>query len=554
MGNCVLAVLPGVVIVVLGIFFAGVAAGETFERPSAGSGGLIVNQSTDALVDYLPLPGPLEATTPPETVIEGFHKIIDQYADTQVSYIFLNTNSQRTVYPSEVWESYWDVPDPETDTSGWPRKTWLVHRTGVDLYAVCIQRCREKGISPWLSIRMNDTHYSTSDDPTKMSRLWWDRPEWRLPGTGMTYNGFNFAVKEVRDHYLALIGELLERYDADGLELDWMRFPWLFKRGEEAEGREKLTQFMRQCRRLADRAAARRSHPVGLAARIPAVPDFAIGLGMDGVTWAREGLVDMLILSSVWRPSDTDQPIEEWRRRIGEPRRDLLIAAGTDLWIQSAPGGLLMTSNVESMRGFSAAMLERGADLIYLFNHFHYGPHKRIVRTPDGGKVVKNDYADIMRQTGLLETCIDKPRRHVVTWHDPAPYGVENPTQLPATVSPEQSATFRVYTGPRPASGRVILRAGLDELPGMLEAELAASLNGAECRAIEDLEGGGPFRPDGEGAGMNNVVYSVAEVAPRVVQFEAPLTAVRRGYNAAEISLVQGSSQRIIWLELYMTP
>jgi len=29
--------------------------------------GLIVNQSTDALVDYLPLPGPLEATTPPET-------------------------------------------------------------------------------------------------------------------------------------------------------------------------------------------------------------------------------------------------------------------------------------------------------------------------------------------------------------------------------------------------------------------------------------------------------------------------------------------------------
>jgi len=516
--------------------------------------GLIVNQSTDALVDYLPLPGPLEATTPPETVIEGFHKIIDQYAGTQVSHIFLNTNFQRTAYPSEVWESYWDVPNPETDTSGWPRKTWLVHRTGVDLYAVCIQRCREVGISPWLSIRMNDTHYSTSDDPTKMSRLWWDHPEWRLPGTGMTYNGFNFAVKEVRDHSLALIGELLERYDADGLELDWMRFPCYFKRGEEAEGREKLTQFVRQCRRLADQAAARRGHPVGIAARVPAVPDFAIGLGLDGVTWAREGLVDILILSSVWRPSDTDQPIEEWRRRIGEPQRDLLIAAGTDLWIQSAPGGPLMTSNVESMRGFSAAMLERGADLIYLFNHFHHGPHKRIVRTPEGGEVVKNDYADIMRQTGQLETCVDKPRRHVVTWHDPAPYGVENPRQLPATVSPEQSATFRVYTGPRPASGRVILRAGLDDLPGMAEARLCARLNGVECKPIEDLARDRPFRPEGEGGGMNRVVYSVADVAPRVVQFDAPLRAVRRGYNAVEIFLKDGKEQKVIWMEIYIVP
>jgi len=554
MDNCLLVVLVGALVATLNILLCGFACGETPKEPTAGPGGLIINQSADALVDYLPLPGPLTATTPPETVIEGFNKIIDQYAGTQVSYIFLNVNFQRTAYPSEVWDSYWDVPNPETDTSGWPRKTWLVHQTGVDLYAVCIERCRKDGISPWLSIRMNDTHYSTSGDATKMSRLWWEHPEWRLPGKGMTYNGFNYAIEEVRDHYLALIGELLERYDADGLELDWMRFPALFVRGEEAEGREKLTRFMRQCREMADRAAARRGHPVGIAARIPAVPDFAIGLGMDGVSWAREGLVDMLILSSVWRPSDTDQPIEEWRRRIGEPKRKLLIAAGTDLWIQGTPGGLLMTSNAESLRGFSAAMLERGADIIYLFNHFHHGPHKRIVRTPDGRRVVKNDYADILRQTGQLETCIDKPRRHVVTWHDPAPYGVENPRQLPATVSQEQSATFRVYTGPRPTSGRVVLRASLDEMPGMAEARLRARLNGTECKPIEDLERDGPFRPGGEGRTMSKVVYSVAEVAPRLVQFEAPLSAVRRGYNVAEVSVGQGSAQRIIWFEIYIVP
>jgi hypothetical protein len=141
---------------------------------------------------------------------------------------------------------------------------------------------------------------------------------------------------------------------------------------------------------------------------------------MDAVTWAREGLIDMLIPASVWRPSDTDQPLEEWRRRIG-PDSAVAIAPGTDLWLQGAPGGLLMMNDIESVRGFTAAMLDRGADLIYLFNHFHHNTFNRAYEQPDGTEVVWNDYQDILRQAGRMETVLDKPRRHVLTWHDPAP-------------------------------------------------------------------------------------------------------------------------------------
>ena len=543
-----LFVLPLVAAVTLILSMTGIGEGATPKRQPLRERGLIINQAADALVGYLPLPSPLKRTTPADTVIAGFHKNIDRYVGTQVSHIFFNTNYQRTAYPSKVWESYWDVANPETDTSGWPRLTWLVHETGVDLYQVCIDRCLEKGLSPWLSIRMNDTHYH--DDQTKMSRLWWDHPEWHLPRD--PHNGFDFNVETVRKYYLALIQELLERYDSDGLELDWMRFPWHFKKGGEEEGRKRLTEFMRETRRMTEEAAARRGHPVGIAARIPAVPEYAIAMGMDGVTWVQEGLVDILILASVWRPSDTDQPIEEWRERIGSAKKDFVLAAGTDLWIQSAPGGLLMMNNIESMRGFTVAMLDRGADQIYCFNHFHHNTFNRVYEMPDGRKVKKNDYLDLLSQTAQLDTSIDKPRRHVVTWHDPTPRGVTSPKQLPATVSREQSASFRIYTGPKPTSGCVVVRAGLDDLPGYGRVKLTARLNEVKCKPIDDLRRDGPFVPKGDRG--THVVKTVAEVAPRVVQFDVPLEALRPGYNGVEISLPEGEVQKVIWFEIYMVP
>lgn len=510
--------------------------------------GVILNQAADALVGYLPLAGPLDKDTPREDIAAGFRKIVDQYAGTQVTCICFNTNYQRTAYQSDVWQSYWDVPDPEADTSGWPRRTWLVHRKGVDLYAVCIERCREHGISPWLSVRMNDTHYS--DDPTKISSLWWDHPQWRLAGD--PHNGFNFAVDEVRAHYLALLEELLHRYDADGLELDWLRFPWHFKRGEEEAGKQLLTEFMRETRKLADEAAERRGHAIGIAARVPAVPGFAIGMGMDAVTWGREGLVDLLILGSVWRPSDTDQPIEEWDRRLGPARRGVTLAAGTDLWIRGTPSGLLMMNDIQSMRGFTVAMLDRGADAIYLFNHFHHNTFYRASEGPDGREVTTNDYQELLREAGHLGRSLARPRRHVVTWHDPAPHGADNPRQLPADIAPSRAAEIRLYMGPRPTGGRVVVRVGLEDRRGMEEAVLSAQLNGTACLRIADLvpkRGSGP-----KGDSGSHVVKTVAEVAPRVLQFEAPTSAACRGDNRVRLEIGAGPPQRVIWLEAYVEP
>ena len=47
---------------------------------------------------------------------------------------------------------------------------------------------------------------------------------------------------------------------------------------------------------------------------------------------------------------------------------------------------------------------------------------------------------------------------------------------------------------------------------------------------------------------------NVCEVAPHVMQFEPPLDAVVRGYNAVELNVVHGGPQTVIWLEVLMDP
>jgi len=543
--------LHGTIVAAVAVWLAGVGtiaalgAAPRGQATAPGAGrGPIVNIAADGLVGCLVPPLAIDGSHGRDELLTAYRKLVDHYADAGVPYLFLNVCYQRAAYPSKVWDTYWDLDDPDTQATGWPRCYWLLHKKGVDPFAACIARCRARGVLPWLSIRMNDTHYI--GDPTRTSSFWQRHPELRRAPQG----GYDFTHQAVRDHYLALVAEVMDRYDCDGVELDWMRFPWHFKPGEERRGRAALDDFMRAAHELAEQASRRRGHVVRLAARIPAVPEFAQGLGMDGVAWARNGWVDMLILASVWRPSDTDIPIERWRALLGPAAGNVLLAAGTDLWLQGAPGGKLMSDDRETQRAFTAAMLDRGADLIYLFNHFNMNDFRYQEPLPDGRTVVRDEGSALLAEAGRLEAAVQGARRHVLTFHDPAPPGLPNPKPLPAQLALGRPVRFRLFIGPKPTKGRVILRVGLERAPGVAEARLGARLNGAACGPLEDLTGPAPRKPNPHDASR---VFHVAHVAHRMVQFEAPLGAARRGYNEVALRLVHGAPQKVVWLEIYLT-
>ena len=506
---------------------------------------LIVNQAADAIVGYLKLAEPLGGGATREMAETALRGVVDQYESTRVSHVFWNVCYQRAAYRSDAWASYWDVPDPNSNTGDWPRRYYELHRLGIDdAFALLISRCRERGVSPWVSLRMNDMHYH--DDPHKMNPFWNDNPQFWIHKKPGFDNGFDFTRAEVRAHYMKLIDEVLTRWDVDGVELDWMRFPTLFRAGDAGNGRAALTAFMREARVKSLAAAQRVGHPVGIAARVPATPEFAFGLGFDTAAWAREGLVDVLIPCSTWRPSFPDVPVEQWRAHVG---RNCLIVPGTDLWIGGTRGGAVAATGMAPIRGFTASMLDRGADAIYLFNHF--APTDMLLSrlTVEDGVDRNCTQGDLLAMAGDPAKALNGPRRHVLTFHNPVPPNSDYRAPLPAQLAPGEPVHLRLHIGPAPASGTCMLRVGLNDSGGFEAAALKASLNGAPCRATSDMP-----RPDQAQPAMHGGHLCPAGVAPRLLQFEAVPASLRRGYNDIEIELAEGSHQHVIWLELVIDP
>ena len=462
--------------------------------------------------------------------VEGLNAFVDQYAGTKVTHLFLNPNAMRASFRSGTRDAIWDEGTqhiPKADEPGglWPNNARLLHERRLDPYAVWIGRAREKGISPWLSMRMNDVHCVDEPKNFMHSSFWVGHPEfWRVPGGGgWTDRALDYGRPEVREHAMAFVRELLDRYDPDGLELDWMRFGWHFAPGKEAEGAELLCAFMGEVRALVKAASEKRGHPIKLGARVPADPDAARGLGMDGVRWMREGLVDMLVPCPFWTTSDFDIPVERWREQAGDAAKGVVLAPGLEFNIRAWPGGGALANDLESVRGFAASAYHRGADQIYLFNFMD----------SETIPVSQGDYRILLEWGMDRGDVIKLPRRHVAAFRDTVPGGFPNGAQLPLDTG--KGGVVRLHTGPAPAAGKAVFLLGLAARDG---AALRVTVNGAPCAPLAD---------DAAPEKYPGVV--------RAARFDCPLAALRPGYNEFAISQDGGGTdQQAVWAELRITP
>lgn len=135
---------------------------------------------------------------------------------------------------------------------------------GGDVVKVFIDRCREKNQAAFISLRMNDAHHKEFVDPKpsdkpgssigmSVTRWYAEHPEHRIkPGSQRGADlVLNWAVPEVRAQKLALIRELCENYDLDGLELDFLRFYSYFRDETPLEQRRAcMSNFVKEVRQI----------------------------------------------------------------------------------------------------------------------------------------------------------------------------------------------------------------------------------------------------------------------------------------------------------------
>lgn len=404
---------------------------------------------------------------------------IDLLADAGVTVLMCNTNARRTNYRSEVWESFWDGYDPDGPDDqpflrpiaperlpAWRRmihSMWALDRQGVDYPARVIARCRERGISPWISLRMNDVHENDNLEHPFHGALW-RQEEFFRGGAGYFARGLDYAHPQVRDMYRALVEETVKRYDLDGLELDFMREPYLFAPGAEQEGAEILRAWLRDIRRLTDEAARERGRPIRLGVRVPSRVEVARAWGLDAVGWAEEGLVDLVVATPRWATLEYDMPLDEWRQAL--EASGVTLAGGLEILHRPLPGGAAAGLSPEHAAGAATAVLNAGADVVYLFNYFEW------IRQPDRHRTT-------LRAMSSLEAVSALPRRHAVTYRD-----ITGPQEAyrPPLPAEGESVSFELATGPPPSQEvRVTLRAQVAHAP----ATPAAAVNGVPCELLE---------------------------------------------------------------------
>ena len=232
---------------------------------------------------------------------------------------------------------------------------------------VIAQLCREIGMKFFPSLRMN-THYNTDESSLSFGRFRREHPEWLIgrPGEQLAEGsllwglrtGKDYAFPQVRDFMNSIAVELLERFDTDGIELDFMRHPGDFRPEQAYANRYLLTDMIRQLRQRMDEIGKEKGRELELAVRVGSTLADSERLGMEAEAWIKEGLVDIVITGLGFNPFEA---------RVAEFVR---AAEGTSCRILGCFEALRPLMDTRVLRAIAARYWDAGASGFYFFNFY----------------------------------------------------------------------------------------------------------------------------------------------------------------------------------------
>lgn len=325
---------------------------------------------------------------------------------------------------------------------------------GRDLFGEFVAGLKTRGFETFITWRMNEVHNVNKPDEPDLSRFWREHPEYRVERGANPDNWMaqclDYAVPAVREYNLELIFELMDKYEPDGIELDWMRFPRHLG-GEGAtiwDQRHHLTEVVARVKAKADEIARRLRRPMRVAVRVPTSPAGCRALGADIGEWNRRGLIDF-VTASPFLASDFTMPLSDLRRELGD--QPVPLYAAIEFGYAGKP------HCEETLRAAAMGLWDSGADGIYLFNFpcwREHQPHPCWSWVPPLGDPAR------LQGRELTFALIDQHHRIG---------GIDLPAPLPASIPPGETRGFTLHLPPAALS--------LGNMPHSCRLSLAGATN-----------------------------------------------------------------------------
>jgi len=314
---------------------------------------------------------------------------------------------------------------------------------------------------PWL----NDP---TPPAPTEMWAKVKTQPEALRAGPNREANGekllYDYSKAEVRSHYLATLREACRRYDLDGVELDWLRYPKFFRDGEVNAA--VLTEFVCEARAILDETAKLRGHPLRLVTRVPDSPARARELGLDVEVWLKAGWVDAVIAGNGF--TFGSNALGEW---VSLAHRHRVPVYGV---VERMPRGFARYGTPETLRAAAATLWARGADGLYTFNFYNTAEYPLLAELSDPARLAH------LPKEFFVDTC---SVTNNATVSEPP---------LPLNLKPGTPATIRLFIADDPAVARETSLEIFFKAEGEFEPPVTA-LNGQPLHELKSTRGKSDF-------------------------------------------------------------
>ena len=453
---------------------------------------------------------------------------MDHISDCGVDTVFYCTTQSFNAFThdSKVTEVF-----TTTDGAFTNNRTADLIKLGADPLAVAIEACRDRGAEVFYTIRMNDIHDNfwyemlsqwKKDNPDLLMGRKEDKQKYPSSDSRHVWTLADFGRSEVRDKMIAIVADIPDRYDVDGIDLDFLRHPAFFAETRllqpaTAEHIAMLTDMVAKIRQVMLDASERKGKPILLSARILPTLELNKYLGVDVEQWVKRGYVDFIAIGGGYDPFT--MPVHDLIERGHESGIPVYVCgSGSGMRPGAGVKGSNIRNSIECWRAFAANAWHAGADGLMTFNLFPNMPGSAATR------LARQVWQDISDPAGLVGQdklfCIENLKH------------LENTCFMFGTVRRDGRLPVDVEKG---ASADCVLPVG-DDIPALRDR--VTSLNLRMCLAALQAD-------DRVTVKMNDATVPVSAEASPWISGEVPPASMKQGRNLVTVSYESGTADAL---------